>query len=180
MMKRVLWMCSVLVMVMSAGYADRSVALPPVLKALMDAGRLGKKSGSGFRAYDKKGKPVEDPDVMPILEACIEDRVELGDEQIADRLFGCMVLEAARALEDGIARSAGDVDMAMIMGTGFPPFRGGPLRWMDDQGIVALLKQWAPYAELGARFVPPQSLQAMADQNKTFHPRLKKATGTGV
>jgi 3-hydroxyacyl-CoA dehydrogenase/enoyl-CoA hydratase/3-hydroxybutyryl-CoA epimerase/enoyl-CoA isomerase len=166
--------------VMSAGYSDRSVDLPPVLKALMDAGRLGKKSGSGFRGYDKKGRPLPDADVLPIIEASIGERIELSDEQIADRLFGCMVLEAARALEDGIARSAGDVDMAMILGTGFPPFRGGPLRWMDDEGLAALLERWKPYAQLGARFVPPASLVAMAENNQTFHPRPQMVAATGA
>ncbi len=163
--------------VMAAGYADRAVALPPVLKALMDAGRLGKKSGSGFRAYDKKGKPVSDPDVLPILEAHTAGHLDLGDEQIADRLFGCMALEAARAMEEGVVRTAGHLDMAMILGTGFPPFRGGPLKWMDDEGAEHLLARLKPYAELGKRFEPPPSLIEMARSGATYHPSPKTSGG---
>ncbi|MDX1565154.1 MAG: 3-hydroxyacyl-CoA dehydrogenase NAD-binding domain-containing protein, partial [Phycisphaeraceae bacterium] len=163
--------------VMAEGYADRAVPLPPVLKAMMDAGRLGQKSGRGFRAYDKKGKPVPDPEVHQILEPHVEGHLDLGDEQILDRLFGCMALEAARAMDERIVRSPGHLDMAMILGTGYPPFRGGPLKWMDDQGLSALLERWKPLAELGARFQPPESLVEMAKEGRTFHRRPEAVAG---
>ena len=77
-----------------------------------------------------------------------------------------MVNEAARVLEDGIVRGAGDVDLGMITGTGFPPFRGGLLRWADAEGIDVIrqqLEQWS--TELGERFTPASSLS----QRTTFY-----------
>jgi 3-hydroxyacyl-CoA dehydrogenase/enoyl-CoA hydratase/3-hydroxybutyryl-CoA epimerase len=70
-----------------------------------------------------------------------------------------MVNEAARTLEDGIVRNAGDVDLGMITGTGFPPFRGGLLRWADAVGVGTIREQLAAWqSQHGARFAPAPSL----------------------
>ena len=78
------------------------------------------------------------------------------EEEITDRLFLPMLLEATRVLEEGIVREPGDVDMGLILGIGFPPFRGGILRWCDSQGAGAVVERLAKYTHLGKRFEPTE------------------------
>ena len=80
-----------------------------------------------------------------------------------DRLVLPMVNEAARCLEERIVQNPGDIDLAMIMGTGFPPFRGGLCRWADHQGLTAvceILEQLA--REVGDRYRPAAALERAA------------------
>ena len=69
-------------------------------------------------------------------------------------MFLAMLLEATRVVEEGIVREPADVDMGMILGIGFPPFRGGILRWCDTVGTSAILEKLTRYAHLGPRFAP--------------------------
>lgn len=156
--------------VMQAAYGDRTVPTP-ILKALVDAGRLGRKSGAGFRAFDRKGRPQADPGFAAILNPLRTDTKAPSDQEITDRLFGAMLLEAARALEEQIVRDPGDVDMGLILGIGFPAFRGGILRWCDQEGAAALLARLEPYRGLGKRFEPPRTLVEMARGSAGFYPR---------
>ena len=155
--------------VMLKAYSDRAVAVP-IIADLVKAGRLGQKSGAGFRAYDAKGKARPDPAVAPFLE-----RHRTGDHvptaaEITDRLFLAMLLEAIRVLDEGIVRDPADVDMGLILGIGFPPFRGGILRWADTEGPSRIVEKLAPYGTLGARFAPPESLKAKAAAGGRFYP----------
>jgi 3-hydroxyacyl-CoA dehydrogenase/enoyl-CoA hydratase/3-hydroxybutyryl-CoA epimerase len=80
-----------------------------------------------------------------------------------------MVNEAAWALDDSVVESADYLDLAMIMGTGFPPFRGGLLRWADTESIARVRDDLLRYeSSLGARFAPAPLLNQLADQNRTF------------
>jgi 3-hydroxyacyl-CoA dehydrogenase len=93
----------------------------------------------------------------------------LTDEEIRDRCLYLMVNEAAYALDDEVVSDPDMVDLAMIMGTGFPPFRGGLLRWADDVGVSTIRDRLAELAEtLGSRFTPAPRLERMADQDRTF------------
>jgi 3-hydroxyacyl-CoA dehydrogenase/enoyl-CoA hydratase/3-hydroxybutyryl-CoA epimerase len=75
-----------------------------------------------------------------------------------------MVNEASRCLEEGVVNGAGKLDLAMIMGTGFPPFRGGLCRWADQQGLGELAEIMAGLAaEVGERFRPSSALAAAAE-----------------
>jgi 3-hydroxyacyl-CoA dehydrogenase/enoyl-CoA hydratase/3-hydroxybutyryl-CoA epimerase len=132
----------------------------PGLAALASLKRLGRKGGSGFYRYeDGKDAGVDDSIYAELGSAIPAERKELPDERIRQRLLYVMVNEAARALEDGIVRGAGDVDLGMITGTGFPPFRGGLLRWADTVGIEAIRSRLASWErELGPRFAPAPSL----------------------
>jgi 3-hydroxyacyl-CoA dehydrogenase/enoyl-CoA hydratase/3-hydroxybutyryl-CoA epimerase len=72
-----------------------------------------------------------------------------------------MVNEAARCLEEGVVRRPLDVDLGMVMGTGFPPFRGGLLRYADQRGVAAIAERLQALAELGEpRFTPSDALRA--------------------
>ena len=81
-----------------------------------------------------------------------------------------MALEAVRAFEDKIARHAGDVDMAMLLGTNFPAFRGGPLRWCDTEGAQNIIDRAKKWESLGGRFAIPASLTEAAKSNTRFYP----------
>ena len=119
--------------ILVAAFGDR-LEFPEWFDRLVDDGRLGAKAGKGFYRY-KDGKRQEpDPAVYPLLG--LEPNAGPPDPQLAiDRLILPMLNEAARCLDEGVVASAGDLDLAMIMGTGFPPFRGGLCRWADQQGL---------------------------------------------
>jgi 3-hydroxyacyl-CoA dehydrogenase / enoyl-CoA hydratase / 3-hydroxybutyryl-CoA epimerase / enoyl-CoA isomerase len=166
-------------MVMLKAYADRAVPTP-LLEDLVKAGRLGKKSGAGFRRFvGKGGRPEADPAFDTFLEKRRTDRRTISDQEITDRLFLIMLLEASRTLEEGIVREPADVDMGLILGTGFPPFRGGILRWADTEGAAKILERLALYQALGKRFEPTESLKRLAETVSMFYPRPKVAAILG-
>ena len=102
----------------------------------------------------------------------------MDEAEITDRLFLPMLLEATRVLEEGIVREPGDVDMGLILGIGFPPFRGGILRWADTVGAAAIVERLAKYAPLGKRYEPTESLLKLAKEGGTFYPRPKLGTAS--
>lgn len=142
----------------------------PVLEAMAETGRLGRKGGSGFYVYEKGKERGVDPSVYEALGSVVPAEVEVPEPQIRDRLVVAMINEAARALDDGIVQTAADVDLAMIMGTGFPPFRGGLLRFADTLHARALLGTVrALQAAHGARFEPAPLLERLAAEDRGFY-----------
>lgn len=150
---------------------DRAVHLP-MLADLVARGRLGQKSGAGFRKYETpQSKGTPDPDFLPWLEIHRTDTRELHEEEITDRLFLALLLEATRALEEGLVREPAHVDMGLILGIGFPTFRGGILRWCDAEGAAGILRRVERYTPLGKRFEPTDILQQLARSAGQFYPR---------
>lgn len=137
--------------VMHAAFSDRIVPAP-MLERLVEAGRLGQKNGKGF--YDwapgKNGKP---PKSTPSGEAAaLVDGGGKYDGGLINRLLLPMLVEATRAIEDGIVTDPRDVDLALILGIGFPPHRGGLFFWSDQLGKEAIHERLTPLASLGKRF----------------------------
>ena len=106
---------------------------------LVEAGRLGQKSGAGFYSYDDKRRPTPDPAVQAIIE---ETAVELGverrdikDDEIISRLVGALVDEGRKIVAEGIAQRASDIDVVYVYGYGFPAYRGGPMYWGNAVGL---------------------------------------------
>ncbi len=157
--------------VMIEAYPDRTVPAY-VLHDLVEGGRLGQKSGLGFRKHGGK-KAEADPGIAAILEKHRVGSREMGPEEITDRLFLPMLLEATLVLEEGIVREPADVDMGLILGIGFPPFRGGLLRWADSLGAAAVLKKLETYQSLGKRFEPTETLKRQASRGERFYPAPK-------
>jgi 3-hydroxyacyl-CoA dehydrogenase/enoyl-CoA hydratase/3-hydroxybutyryl-CoA epimerase/3-hydroxyacyl-CoA dehydrogenase/enoyl-CoA hydratase/3-hydroxybutyryl-CoA epimerase/enoyl-CoA isomerase len=156
--------------VLAAAYSDRALKIT-LLDDLIAAGRLGKKSGAGFRKFaGTKGKPAADPAFAPFLEKNRIAGRSVSDEEIEDRLFLSMLLEAVRTLEEGIVREPAHIDMGLILGIGFPPFRGGILRWCDAEGAARILERAKKYERLGKRFEPSRMLREMASGGKRFYP----------
>ena len=80
-----------------------------------------------------------------------------------------MLTEASRVLTEGIVREPGDVDMGLILGIGFPPFRGGLLRWADSLGLPAVLEKLKKYESLGPRYAPTEQMKRLAAAGKGFY-----------
>ncbi len=156
--------------VVNTAFADRSVATK-VLDELVAAGRLGQKSGAGFYSYAKGPRGADDPALAAILERVRKGHREFTPEEMTDRLFLPMLTEASRILEEGVVRDPADVDMGLILGIGFPPFRGGILRWADDLGLPAVVDKLKKYEPLGARFRPTEQIRRLAAEGKGFYGR---------
>ncbi len=159
--------------VVAAAYSDRMFE-PKILAALVEAGRLGQKSGAGFFSYakgDMKGKP--DPAFDALLAKVrgpgAKSPREYSQQELTDRLFLPMLIEASRSLAEGIARNPEDLDMSLILGLGFPAFRGGLLRWADTLGATKILELLKPYENLGKRFEPSDVLRDLAKSGKKFY-----------
>jgi len=157
--------------VLEDAYGDR-MAVADLLQVLYkEKGILGRKAGNGF--YVRNGRTVvENPEMHRILSVLKRPSTpgELSDAEIVDRAILLMVNEAARCLDEGVVANAAYLDMAMIMGTGFPAFRGGLLRYADTRGIAdvvealdAMSRRW------GAQFTPAESLKAMAADGRKFY-----------
>src|SRR5262245_1679477 len=137
--------------VVNTAFADRAKTTR-ILQELVSAGRLGHKSGAGFYSHAKGGKGGDDPAFAAMLEKCRTAKRAIAQDEITDRLFLPMLVEASRVLAEGIVRDPGDVDMGLILGIGFPAFRGGILRWADTISLPAILDKLKHYESLGGRF----------------------------
>lgn len=156
--------------VMQRAYPDR-VVKTPVLNALVQAGRLGQKSGSGFFKYGggKKDKAQDDPTVEAIIAPLRRSGTPPTEKQATERLFLPMLLEATRILMEKKVRSAADVDLGVINGIGFPPFKGGLMFWADTVGAAKIVEMLKPYEALGERYKPTPLLLELASSGKKFY-----------
>jgi 3-hydroxyacyl-CoA dehydrogenase/enoyl-CoA hydratase/3-hydroxybutyryl-CoA epimerase/3-hydroxyacyl-CoA dehydrogenase/enoyl-CoA hydratase/3-hydroxybutyryl-CoA epimerase/enoyl-CoA isomerase len=158
-------------MVMYQAFPDRVVA-SPLVPAMVKQGRLGQKSGRGFFSYqNKKGRAEEDPTIEKLIAPYRRGERKFSREELQNRLFLPMLLEATRMLEDRIVRDVRDVDLGLIFGLGFPPFKGGLLYWADTIGAAKLLELIKPLEPLGARFQPTPLLKEMAASGRRFYPK---------
>jgi len=154
--------------VVNSAFADRAKTTR-ILDELVAAKRLGQKSGAGFYSYAKGPRGADDPALTAILEKCRTGRRDVGQEEITDRLFLPMLVEASRVLAEAIVRDPGDVDMGLILGIGFPAFRGGILRWADALGMRKVLDMLKKYETLGPRFQPTEPMRRLAAEGKGFY-----------
>ncbi|MCG8314496.1 MAG: fatty acid oxidation complex subunit alpha FadB [Pseudomonadales bacterium] len=142
-------------------------------EVMFDNERYGQKNGVGFYKYetDKKGKPkkVVDEATYELLKPVVAEAKEFEDQDIIDRLMIPMCLEVIRCLEDDIVSSVPDADMALIMGIGFPPFRGGALRYVDAMGTKAFVELCDKYKDLGPLYEPTEKLREMAASGESFY-----------
>lgn len=151
------------------GFGDR-MRPSPILTAMCEDGRLGKKSGKGFYRYDKKGGRQSDSGLKKFLLPHIRGDLKLGEQYIVDRLILPMINEAALALEEAVVGEPEAVDTAMIFGAGFPPFTGGLLRYADTMGVARVVKDLEELTSLhGERFKPAELLIEMAQTGKKFY-----------
>src|SRR6185295_11545568 len=143
------------------------LAPPPVLQRLAGEGRLGRKTKHGFYLYEEKGGKRIDESVYRLIgwrEAPVEER------EIVERCWLQMLNETARCMEEGIITNPADVDIGVIFGFGFPPFRGGLLREANRHGLAWVVDRLDGYAEKhGERLRPAALLRAMAARGERFY-----------
>jgi len=149
------------------GHTDR-----PVIETLLEQGALGQKNGVGFYEYgkDENGKRFKrrSEKVSAILEQRVSRNVEVTDAEIIERMMIPMCLETALCLEEGIVDTAAEADMGLIMGLGFPRFRGGALRHIDTVGAATFAAQVEAHAAQGPLYVLTDGVRDMAANGKTF------------
>lgn len=155
--------------VMAEGYPDRAEP-SALLAAMVQAGRLGRKSGTGFRRHPAKGgRPVEDPSVQDVLAPHRLSSDPQSRQSIVDRLFLPMLVEAIRVLDEEIVLDPADIDAGVKLGLGFPASRGGILAWCDAEGASAIMDRLSIYQSLGTSFQPPATLARMARTEQRFY-----------
>jgi 3-hydroxyacyl-CoA dehydrogenase/enoyl-CoA hydratase/carnithine racemase len=155
--------------VMWEAYPGR-VTLSPILPAMVKAGRLGQKSGKGFFSYlNKKKRAQPDPEAEALAHSYVKNGTKFTAEQLTNRLFLPMLLEATRVLQEKLVRDVRDVDLGLIFGLGFPPFKGGLLFWADTLGAAKIVEMLRPLEGLGERFHPTPLLLEMAAAGKKFY-----------
>jgi 3-hydroxyacyl-CoA dehydrogenase/enoyl-CoA hydratase/3-hydroxybutyryl-CoA epimerase len=157
------------------------------LTAVVAAGRSGRKNRSGFYLYDADGKKGAADETVYELTPAGRQRVEFTTEEIRSRLVLAMVNEAARCAEEGILRSVRDGDIGAVYGIGFPPFRGGPFRYMDTLGVAEVARQLEDLNHrFPGRFEPADILTHMGRHGIPFaaadigHSQESSQQGSGV
>jgi len=147
------------------------VAPPPLFERMVADERLGRKSKRGFYLYaddEKKGEKRVDPAVYKLLGWKPAEAV--NTQEIVDRCWLQMLNETARCMEEGIITNPADVDIGVIFGFGFPPFRGGLLREADRHGLRWVVDRLDGFAErYGERLRPAALLRQMAERGEKFY-----------
>lgn len=171
--------------VMAEGFPDRMASEGnTIIDALYEADRLGQKNGKGFYQYekDRKGKPQKklDPSVEAVIASVQSAKVEIDKQDMIDRLMIPMCIESARCLEDDIVSSASEVDMGLVYGVGFPPFRGGALEHVDKVGLAAFCARADEFSHLGPLYHPTDKMREMAKSGETFYDKSAASTGASA
>ncbi|MCV6625226.1 MAG: 3-hydroxyacyl-CoA dehydrogenase NAD-binding domain-containing protein [Cellvibrionaceae bacterium] len=146
-----------------------------IADALVEMGRLGQKSGSGYYKYDPATRARHnDPEVMKVVEQQAKAqgiaRRAISDEEILERLTYAWINEGAKILEEGIAQRPSDIDVVYCFGYGFPAYRGGPMHYADHIGLDKVYKRICEFAKQHgqANWAPAKLLKQLAKEGKTF------------
>jgi 3-hydroxyacyl-CoA dehydrogenase/enoyl-CoA hydratase/3-hydroxybutyryl-CoA epimerase len=152
--------------ILEEAYGERMQVCPLLEDVYKKLELLGKKSGKGFYIYGKGKKEVN----QQVQGLSHRNATSLAKDDILDRAILTMVNEAAKCLEEKVVIKVEHLDIAMIMGTGFPAFRGGLLKYVDQRGIKEIVARLHMFeAKYGKRFTPSKLLVEMADKGKKFY-----------
>ena len=163
-------------------FADGAGRRPLVQASLVEMGRLGQKTGKGWYTYAGDRKAVADPEVVDLIRARarasgIAQR-DIGSQEIVERTIYALVNEGARALDEGFALRASDIDVIYVNGYGFPAWRGGPLFYADRVGLATVLDRIrALHREHGSRWAPAPLLERLAAAGGTFRGARRRPPG---
>ena len=147
--------------------------MSPIYELVYQTGCYGRKTGAGW--YDYSGEePVPNPKVLEVIDRYLRENgithKEVPSQEIVDRMLARAINEAAYMIKEGICDRPQDMDLAMIYGTGFPPYRGGLLRYADKWGVHNVYEHLVNLeAEHGVRFKPATLLVEMAKSGETFY-----------
>jgi len=162
--------CIKVLKIFKKAFGER-VQMAPAMEKLENSGRLGRKNGKGFYLYDSEGKRHGVDETIYSALGLSSPSSPLSIKECLERGVFAMINECSRALiEDHIVATPDEVDLAMIMGTGFPPFRGGLLKYADSLGTKYICDQLEVYAVKGGlRLKPAQPLMNLAKNNTKFY-----------
>lgn len=161
--------------VLAEGYPDRmGKEFRSALDVMYENERYGQKNGKGFYRYetDPKGRPKKTPDedaYKLIAEVQPNGQKDFEEEEIIDRMMLPMIIETARCLEENIVGTAQEADMGLILGIGFPPFRGGALKYADTIGLKTVVEKAERYSKLGKLYEPTATMCEMAANGQTYY-----------
>lgn len=161
-------------MVLQEGFPERMLHdHQPILERLLNQGDLGQKNGRGFYIYgkDENGRRTKDPspDVQKFVDESLLRHLELSDQDIIDRMMIPMCLETARCVDEGIVDSAAEADMGLILGLGFPRFRGGALRYIDNTGLQNFAECVESHGASGPLYQLSEEFKARVVENRRFY-----------
>jgi 3-hydroxyacyl-CoA dehydrogenase/enoyl-CoA hydratase/3-hydroxybutyryl-CoA epimerase len=169
--------------IMYEAFGER-FAPPSSMQAVVAAGRYGRKAKKGFYLYDEEGKKGDvDQSVYALLapgaretntaSGQLQTRAQIPASEIQQRTILPMLNEAARCLDEGVIRSPRDGDIGAVFGFGFPPFRGGPFRYIDSLGAAEVVRQLEELNDrFPGRFEPAELLVTMARRGDWCHEKL--------
>lgn len=160
--------------IMASAFPDRmGFKNKTILEIMYEQKRFGQKNSKGFYEYelDKKGRPQKkvSPGVYDIIKPVVKRQIDISDEDIVMRMMLPLIIEASRCLEDKIVNTATEVDMGLLLGLGFPPFRAGALKYADSVGLRKLEKESKKYLELGKLYELTPFMKDLAQNNKTYY-----------
>jgi 3-hydroxyacyl-CoA dehydrogenase/enoyl-CoA hydratase/3-hydroxybutyryl-CoA epimerase len=153
----------------SSAFPNRLIA-PKGLAAIADSGRLGRKNNKGFYIYENGKKREPDPSIAELIPPPAGAE-KLSSDDIVERCLLVFVNESVRCLEEGILTSAYDGDVGAVFGLGFPPFWGGPFKFIDHMGADTFVKRLRKLEDrYGARFKPAELIIKQASTGQRFYP----------
>lgn len=161
--------------VIAAGYPERMTATwKDVLELMVEHQRYGQKNGIGFYRYetDPAGKPLKRPAADShalIAQVQPHGRRDFAAQEIVERLMLPMIIEAAIALEEGVVATAAELDMALVLGIGFPRYAGGALKYADWLGLDQVVAMSEKYAPLGPPYRATNTMRRMAASGAKFY-----------
>ncbi|MEH6579428.1 MAG: fatty acid oxidation complex subunit alpha FadB [Amphritea sp.] len=144
-----------------------------IVEALLAKQCLGQKNAKGFYEYgvDESGRRFKEPAALAVelIAERTSGRVEVSDQEIIDRMMIPMCLEAVRCLEDGVVETPAEVDMGLILGLGFPRFRGGVLRYIDTLGLDTFAEKAAANSNQGGLYQLTDGFKARQAEKRTYY-----------
>ncbi len=160
--------------VMADGFPDRMKKdFKDSIEVLFENKRLGQKNSLGFYAYaeDKKGKPQKnvDPKTYEMIAGVCAAKKDFDKQDIIDRMMIPMLIETVRCLEEKIVSSASEADMGLVYGIGFPPFRGGALKYLDQMGLANFVARADQFKALGKLYEPTANMREMAAKGQKYY-----------
>ena len=159
--------------VMANGFERMNLNFDSAIDKLYEKQCFGQKTGSGFYLYepDKRGKPkkLPNPDMVEVIDSVRARPQDFSDAEIVERMMVALCLETARCLEDGIVETAIEADMGLVLGLGFPAFRGGALRYVDSIGVAEFCAIADKYEQLGEIYHPTAKMREKGAAGETYY-----------